>query len=145
LGSGECGVLGANVTYGIWLAAAGRNPAALPFALRTIKLIDDRLANPSYGMLLVTGIILLLIPEGYSFSTPWVGLAIGLYIVAVLVGVLGYSPALRRQIALAENPGPGSGDYAAAARRGTLMGILLVGLVVVIELVMVTKPALWGA
>lgn len=135
--------LGSNMTYGIWIAAASRSPAALPFALRTIKLIDDRLANPAYGLLLVTGVVLVLIGP-YDFGMAWVDLAIGLYIVAVLVGALGYSPTLRRQIALAENPGPGSATYAVVARRGTLLGILLAVLVVGIELVMVTKPALWG-
>lgn len=133
--------LGSNMTYGIWIAAASRNPAALPFALRTIKLIDDRLANPSYGLLLVTGVVMVLMGP-YDFGMAWVDLAIGLYIVAVLVGALGYSPTLRRQIALAENPG--TAEYAAVARRGTLLGILLAVLVVGIELVMVTKPALWG-
>jgi uncharacterized membrane protein len=135
--------LGSNMTYGIWLAMAARNQAALPFTLRTIKLIDDRMANPSYGMLLVTGIVLVLIGP-YDFSTPWVGLAISLYVVAVLLGIFGFSPALRRQIALAENPGLGSPEYGGAARRGTLLGILLVVLVVGIELIMVAKPELWG-
>jgi uncharacterized membrane protein len=135
--------LGSNMTYGIWLAAAARNPAVLPFTLRTIRLIDNRVANPSYGMLLVTGIVLILIGP-YDFSTPWVGLAIALYIVAVLLGALGYSPTLRRQIALAESGGPGAPEYAPVARRGTLLGILLAVLVVAIELVMVTKPTLWG-
>lgn len=135
--------IGANLTYGIWIALASRNGAALPFTLRTIKFVDDRLANPSYGMLLVTGVVMLLIGP-FDFGTPWVSLSLGLYVLAVLLGMLGYSPALRRQIALAESGGPGTAEYGAAARRGTVMGILLVALVVTIELVMVTKPALWG-
>ncbi len=115
--------IGANITYGIWIAMA------LPFTLRTIKLIDDRLANPSYGMLLVTGVVMLL-SEPFDFGTPWVSLSLGLYVLAVLLGIFGYSPALRWQIALAESDGPGTAEYGAAARRGTVMGILLVVLVV---------------
>jgi hypothetical protein len=42
--------IGANVTYGIWIARASRNPDVLPFTLRGIKLIDDRIANPAYGV-----------------------------------------------------------------------------------------------
>ena len=64
----------------------------LPFALRTIRLIDNRLANPSYVMLLITGVVLVLIGP-YNFSTAWVQLAITLYVVAVLLGIFPYSPA----------------------------------------------------
>lgn len=35
--------VGANITYGIWLRRASPKPEVLPFTLRTIKLIDDRL------------------------------------------------------------------------------------------------------
>ena len=48
--------VGSNHTYGIWLTRAARNPEALPFTLRGIKLIDDRLANPAYGLLIITGL-----------------------------------------------------------------------------------------
>ena len=37
--------VGSNVTYGIWVARASRNPKALPFTLRGIQLIDDRVAE----------------------------------------------------------------------------------------------------
>jgi uncharacterized membrane protein len=133
--------LGSNMTYGIWLAMAGRSPAALPFTLRTIRFIDSRVANPSYVMLLLTGTIMLLFPGGYDFGTTWVQVAIALYVLAVLLGIFVYAPVYRRQIALAESPGPGSPEYAAAARRGTLLGIVVTVLVVGIELIMVTKPA----
>lgn len=43
--------LGANATYGVWLTTAGRDPAQLGFALRGVKLLDDRFANPAYGRL----------------------------------------------------------------------------------------------
>lgn len=135
--------LGANMTYGIWLAAASRNPASLPFALRTIKLLDDRFANPAYGLLLVSGIALVLIGP-YDFSTPWIQFSITLYVFAVLLGILGYSRTLRKQIALAEATGPATAEYSAASRRGMLLGIMLAVLVVTIEFLMTAKPRLWG-
>src|SRR3989304_370722 len=49
--------VGSNVTYGIWIARASRSPEALPFTLRGIKLIDDRVANPAYGLLLATALL----------------------------------------------------------------------------------------
>ena len=56
--------VGANATYGIWLSRASRSTEVLPFTLRTIKLIDDRLANPAYGLQLVTGLIMAFIIPG---------------------------------------------------------------------------------
>ncbi len=40
-------VVGANVTYGVWFSCAARDPRHLPFALRGVKMLDDRLANPA--------------------------------------------------------------------------------------------------
>jgi len=39
---------GSNFTYGIWITRASRNPDVLPVTLRSIKLIDDRVANPAW-------------------------------------------------------------------------------------------------
>src|SRR5690606_1495247 len=89
--------IGANITYGVWLARAPRSPSALLFTLRTVKFIDDRIANPAYGLSLISGIALVLIGD-WPFDTPWINAAVGLYILLVLVGIFGYSPTLRRQI-----------------------------------------------
>jgi uncharacterized membrane protein len=48
--------VGFNASYGIWLARAAREPAHLGHVLRGIKMLDDRFANPAYGLLLVTGL-----------------------------------------------------------------------------------------
>ncbi len=53
-----------------------------------------------------------------------------------------YTPALRRQTALAEGGQSDSEEYRALAKRGTSIGIALVVLVFVIEFLMVTKPTL---
>ena len=37
--------VGTNLTYGVWIARARRQPELLPFALRGVKLLDDRIAN----------------------------------------------------------------------------------------------------
>lgn len=136
--------LGANITYGVWMARVARQPDALSFTLRTIKLIDDRLANPAYALSLVTGLLLVWIGP-YPLLAPWLAVALVLYASLLLLGILGYSPALRRQVQLAETAGPASADYAAAARRSTLLGIALVVIVVAIEFLMAVKPQLWGA
>jgi uncharacterized membrane protein len=135
--------VGANLTYGVWIARATRDKAALPFTLRGVKLIDDRIANPAYGLLLVTGLVMVFVGD-LPLTTPWLALALGLYAVLLALGAAGYTPTLRKQIALAESDGPESAAYLAVARRGTLLGILLAVDVVVIIYLMVMKPALWG-
>ena len=44
--------VGFNASYGIWLARAAREPEHLGHVLRGIKILDDRFANPAYGLLL---------------------------------------------------------------------------------------------
>jgi uncharacterized membrane protein len=135
--------LGANLTYGIWMARASRHPEALSFTLRSIKLIDDRVANPAYGFLLVTGLLMVFVVP-LPLTTPWLLTGLVLYILVVLVGLLGYTPTLRRQIQFLESEGFQSPTYQAVARRGTMLGAILVFLVIVIVYLMVVKPGLWG-
>ena len=134
--------VGANATYGMWLRRASKKPEALPFTLRTIKVVDDRLANPSYGGLLVTGLLMAFLSP-IKLSTPWLLTGIILYVFVVALGLLGYSPTLKRQIQAAEGEGFGSGNYKRLARRGTMIGIVLAVLTVTIVFLMVVKPGVW--
>ena len=135
--------VGANATYGIWLARASRNTEALPFTLRTIKLIDDWLANPAYASQLVTGLLMVFVLP-LPLTTPWLLTALILYGILVLVGLGGYTPTLRRQIQLLDREGFQSTAYQALARRGTILGIILAVLAITIVFLMVVKPALWA-
>jgi uncharacterized membrane protein len=136
--------IGANLTYGVWLAQGRRNPQHLAFALRGVKILDDRIANPSYAMLLITGVALAFI-GGLPLTTPWILSALVVYVALLLVGLAGYTPTLRRQVQLAEAGQIDSPEYAALAQRGTVLGIVLALLVVVITFFMVVKPSLWSA
>jgi hypothetical protein len=136
--------VGANATYGIWLARASSNPGSLPFTLRSIKVIDDRMANPAYGLLLITGGLMIYIGQLPLGHLPWLITAITLFVILVLLGALAYTPALKRQIELLDNNGPDSPKYQAAAQRQTRLGILLGVIAVIIVFLMVVKPPLWG-
>ena len=94
--------VGTNLTYFVWLASMkGRAPTQQAFALETIKKLDTRLANPAYGVLPLTGVIMVLVADGLGFTTFWIAVAIGLYIlVGVIAGVF-FAPSLRRQTELA--------------------------------------------
>ena len=135
--------VGSNVTYGIWISRASRGPEALPFTLRGIKLIDDRVANPAYGLLLATGLLMVFVVR-LPLTTPWLLTALVLYVIVVLVGLLGYTPTLRHQIRMLDSEGFHSPNYQALARRGTLLGLVLAVLVIVIVFLMVVKPGLWA-
>lgn len=135
--------VGANATYGVWLARASRSSDVLPFTLRTIKLIDDRLANPAYGLQLLTGLAMAFILP-LPLTTPWLLTALILYAILVLVGLGGYTPTLRRQIQALDSEGFGSPNYQALARRATLLGVILAILAITIVFLMVVKPGLWA-
>jgi uncharacterized membrane protein len=133
--------VGANITYGIWIARASRETSFLPFVLRNIHWIDSRVANPCYGLLLLTGLTMALIVP-ISLTTPWLLTALVLYVIAALLGILFYAPVVRQQIQLLESQGFDSPDYQAAAGRARLMGILVGVDVIIIVFLMVVKPAL---
>ncbi|MDQ4107793.1 MAG: DUF2269 domain-containing protein [Actinomycetota bacterium] len=132
--------VGTNVTYFVWLAAIrGRSQPEQSFALQTIKALDSRLANPAYGILPLTGVIMVLVGD-LGFTTFWILAAIGLYVlVGVIAGVL-FAPSLRRQTELVAREGTGSGAYEAAARRTRTTGLLAMLPVAGILYLMVMQP-----
>jgi len=135
--------VGANITYAVWIRQGSHDPPTLSFALKGIKLIDDRMANPAYGLLLVTGIGMALVGQ-IPVTTPWLLSALVLYVAAVLLGLLGYTPLLKKQIKVLENGRPDSAEYGALAGRGMVLGIALGVLTLAIVILMVVKPTLWG-
>ena len=134
---------GANITYGLWLARADREPQHLAFALRGVKTLDDRVANPAYGILLLTGIAMVYLGR-IPWTTPWLLASLILYVILVVIAAAGYTPTLRRQIASLDAGGPNSPEYQTLTARATRLGILLAVIAVIIVFMMVTKPTLWG-
>jgi uncharacterized membrane protein len=133
--------VGSNITYSFWLARAGRDRDRLVWTLNGIRRLDRLIANPGYVVLLVTG-VLMVMGGAFSFQTSWIVAALILYVAAVVVGIALYAPTIRRQLAEAERD-PESAAYAAAARRGNLLGILTMAIVLLIVALMVLKPTLW--
>jgi len=130
--------VGSNATYGLWSARARRaSPADLGFALRGIKFIDDSMANPAYGVLLVTGLIMAF--TTYDIVRTWILIGIGLFLVAA-VGGLFYGRTLAQQIAVLDSHGADSPEYAAVDARARGIGIFLAVALVAVVFVMVFKP-----
>jgi uncharacterized membrane protein len=134
--------VGFNASYAIWLRQASNVPEHRSFALRGVKFLDDRFANPAYAVLLLTGLIMVLTTPGLHLTTFWVLVALILYTTTVVLAAGVYTPTLRKQIEALETEGASSERYAALARRSTVSGIVLGVIVVVIVFLMVTKPTL---
>jgi uncharacterized membrane protein len=133
--------VGMNISYGIWLGRAGSDLARNTFALKTIKFVDDRIANPAYGLLLITG-LLMVFTLPVPITTLWIEIALVLYVLLMGVGIGIYSPTLRHQVRLAEAGDVTSAEFASLSSRGLVLGIVLGVLAFLILVMMVFKPHL---
>jgi uncharacterized membrane protein len=130
--------VGANLTYTYWLRYAGTDRDRLVWTMKGIRRLDNFIATPAYVVLAITG-VLMVVSGAFSFQTGWIIAAIVLYVIVVILGIALYAPALKRQIAEAEAD-PTSPAYAAAASRTNLYGIITTATVLIIVVLMVTKP-----
>jgi uncharacterized membrane protein len=131
--------VGLNISYAIWQARAAREPEHTGYALRGIKFLDDRLANPSYAGLLIVGVALVVLGP-WEFTQFWIYAAIGLYVVLAVVAFGFYSPTLKRLIAAYESGGAASPEFTALGARSRLVGIIIGVIVLAIIVLMVVKP-----
>src|SRR6266851_8164065 len=107
--------VGLNLSYAVWILRAQRDPSNTTFALKGIKFLDDRIANPAYGLLLVTGLLMVVLLP-IPITTLWIVIALILYAVLVLLAITQYTPTLRNQIKLAEAGDLTSADFMRLAR-----------------------------
>jgi hypothetical protein len=133
--------VGSNITYAVWGARARADREHVGFALRGIKFLDDRVANPAYGGLLVTGLAMTFVGHLSLTTTRFVQIGlIGFIAVAVIAAAI-YSPALSKQIKTLDESGWDSPAYQSLDRRTSIVGIVLALAVVLIVLDMVFKPS----
>jgi uncharacterized membrane protein len=133
--------VGFNASYGVWLARAARDPEHEEWTVAGIKVLDDRFANPAYGLLLITGLIMV----GIGFpriGDLWIILALILYALAVVLGIFFYTPLLKKQKRLLADGRRDTPEYTKLSNRGRSLGIILAVDVVAIVFLMVTKPTL---
>jgi hypothetical protein len=130
--------LGSNITYGVWKTLSAREPAHALFALRGISFIDQRVANPAYGLLLITGLILLAVGQ-WGFR-GWVIAALILFVLLIVVAVGFYSRIFRQQIEVLEKEGLASPAYKRLDGQATIYGIVSVVIALAIVFMMVVKP-----
>ena len=133
--------VGFNISYAVWIVRARRDPAHTGFALKGIKFLDDRIANPSYGVLLLTGLLMVFL-AGYRSTALWIDASLALFVLLILVAATQYTPTLRNQIKLVEAGDTTSAEFNRLAQRGQILGQALGVIVLVILAMMVFKPTL---
>jgi hypothetical protein len=145
-------VLGAIAAFGPGFASmvvgpmVAREPQYANFYARTQATTGRWLVTPLSISLAVTGIGMILV-RGWDTLTGdrrWMEVAILLYVVAVVVSMAVMAPAGRKLVGLTSTPpAPGAGpsdELRRTAARVRIGGMVLSGLVIVITLLMVTKP-----
>ena len=132
--------VGFNASYAVWLSRAARAPDHQAYVLRGVKILDDRFANPAYGVLLLTGLWMVAISP-WEITTFWILTALILYAITVVLAAAIYTPTLRKQISTLESEGS-TDAYRRLATRSRVTGIVLGVIVVGIVFLMVTKPTL---
>ncbi len=134
--------IGYNAAYGMIIArarAGGIDGREMRFALHTVKFMDDYIANPCYALLLITGGAMVYV-SGYPWTLKWIYLSLGLLILAFAIGIVLYSPTLRRQIEVLETSGPSDPEFLKLSKRGGALGGILGVIVIAIVALMVFKP-----
>jgi uncharacterized membrane protein len=134
--------VGANLSYVPWLVRSARSqdPAQVEYALRGIKFLDDWLANPSYVLVLLTGLLMAYVGGYNLLETSWMLVALGLFGSMAVVGLGLYTPTLSRQIRVLDTDGLQSVAYRQIDRRQTGLGIVLFVMALTILTIMVLKP-----
>jgi hypothetical protein len=130
--------VGSNITYGVWKTLGAREPAHAPFALKGIAFIDRRVANPAYGLLLVTGLLLLAV--GQVGFRGWVIAALILFVLLIVVAIGFYSRVVRQQIQVMDAEGVASASYKRLDSQATTYGIVSLVIALAIVFMMVVKP-----
>jgi len=131
--------VGANLTYVLWLRLAGRDRIRLGFAIGGIRYLDRRLAMPSYAVLFLSGMAMV-VSGRWSF-TLWLEIAFAMYVGLTYIGIMVFAPAIRRLLAAAEAD-PRSGNYAREAQFTRLVWVISATLLLAIVALMVFKPVL---
>lgn len=142
-------IMGAIIAFGFGFAVpvigrmAGKEPQHGNFFLRAGSRVGDTILLPASLSMAITGAGLIY----YGAHTPremWLSIAMGIYVVAILVVLFVQRPTFKKLIALTSTPpGPTGPDpqVPVLLKRTRIVGLGLSGAVLVIVYLMVFKPA----
>lgn len=131
---------GANATYGVWIALGSRgSDEQLVWVLRCLERIDTWLANGAWWLAFLTGIALAH-ALGIDIGTPWLLVSIGLFLTAMVLAHVVYTPTLKLQIATLDREGR-SALYHRIAARSQAIGIAMFVLALAVFALMLARPS----
>jgi uncharacterized membrane protein len=134
--------VGFNASYGLIIARArktGTDASTLRFALRTVKVMDDYVANPCYVLLGLTGVTMVHL-SGLPWSAVWIHGSLALWVLMAILGFGVYTRTLRKQLAVLEARGVQDPEFVRLSKRGGVVGGILGVIALVILGLMVFKP-----
>lgn len=143
-------ILGAIAAFGygfyapIFGMASAKEPQHANWFSRASKRVTSLIIIPFAILMFITGAMLVQTGD-VQWSARWLSVAMGLYVIALIIVFVLQRPALNRVIALgAEPPGPDGppAELRANVKRMQLYGMLLMLLTLAILALMVWKPAL---
>lgn len=146
-------VMGAIVAFGpsfsfpIIGAMSGKEPQHANFAARVIDTIAHQRIEPLAIFQGVTGLVLIWLTGINPFTQLWLGLGIVLYVIALGFAFLVQRPTSKRLVELSSTPPPPgasgpSPELMATVKKSQRGGMTLGLLIVLIVILMVTKPTL---
>jgi uncharacterized membrane protein len=122
-------------------ARSSSRPEAVTEFARTVPYVGLRVLMPAVVVLLVTGVWQVLASSSWSFSQLWVRLALGLFILAFLVGAI-YLSRVGIGLARATTDNRPASEGAALLNRWLIGYVVVLGLLVVAVWDMIFKPGL---
>ena len=135
---------GPTFAYSIMGAMAGREPQHANFSARQTEAIGNKMVYPMAIFQGISGLLLILALNIDLTSTRWLGVGIILYAIALTYSLTVQRKALLRLIELTSTPpvpgSPPSPEIPATVKKIQRGGMFLGLMIVVIVLLMVTKP-----
>jgi uncharacterized membrane protein len=128
-------------------AMAAKEPQHANFSARQSALVSDRLVYPFAILQGITGLLIIWAASYPVMDSPWLLIAIVLYLITVGYGLTVQRTSLHRLIELTSTPpppgtppGPPPPELVAVAQRVRRGGMFLGTMIVIIVFLMVVKP-----
>ncbi len=124
---------------GVIVARSG-DPTDIPKLARNLARIGTMVFLPASVLLFLAGLFMTV--NRWSFQQTWISIAMGLWLVSVIIGAMYVGPRLPRMAAAFDTDGPTSGAGLGILRRIILVSRAELAMLFVIVGLMVFKPTL---
>jgi hypothetical protein len=130
-------------------AKAAKEPMHGNFALRVTELLVSRVVEPGAGFVFLMGLGLIWTRGWNPFTTPWLGLAIILFLITLGFSLFVQTPVVKRMIGLTSGPPPVPAEgapagpppeFVALSKRAAMGGQFMLLMLFAILFLMVFKP-----